>query len=100
MAPLRGELARWAHSDRVPYLEVTLFPGAGPDRPPAVTVATAPGRFPLEGVTDPTELRRAAWLLLGAARALEHERRRAGLPDDVPEPDPQMTVFDYPEATS
>jgi hypothetical protein len=97
--PLRGELARWHHADRLPFIETAIFAGTE-ERPPSVTVATGPARAPLEGVTDPAELRRGAWLLLGAARALEHERRRLDLPEHAQaEPDPQITIFDYPEAT-
>lgn len=98
----RDELTRWRHATRPPYLTVT-FHHARPTverrgritddgAPPRVTVGTFPG--PLDGVTDPRELRQCAWTLLAAARWLDDERARLDLPAPEVEPDPQMTIYD------
>jgi hypothetical protein len=94
--PLRGELARWHHADRLPFLEVALHTGDD-DRPPRVDLTTGQGRHPMTGITDPVELRAGAWLLLAAARWLEADRRRLELPQPEAEPDPQLTIYDHLE---
>jgi hypothetical protein len=92
----RGELARWAHADQLPHLELSLRAagefGGYPAQRAHVRVSTFPQR--LDGITDPAELRQMAWTLLGAARWLD----RAAGPRGV-EPDPQTTIYDHLEAT-
>lgn len=91
-----GEIARWAHADVLPSLEVSLRAagkhGGYPHQPANVRVSTFPG--PLDGITDPRELRQCAWVLLAAATWLE---RQHPTPDQPADPDPQMTVFDFVE---
>ena len=88
----RGEVARWRLSERLPAIELS-FRAAGkhggyPDQPAHVRVSTFPG--PVDGVTDPAELERAAWAILTAARWLARVQGPAG----AREPDPQLTIDD------
>lgn len=94
--------AQWRHADRLPYMQIRLrtpIPEernrrgtvTQPARPPCVDIATGPSTMPLDGVTDPRELRQCAWLFLRAADWLEAQ---AG-PQPEPEPDPQTSVYDH-----
>jgi hypothetical protein len=92
----RGEVARWRHADTLPALELSLRAagqfGGFPERPATVRVSTFPG--PVQGVTDPGELRQMAWMLLDAARWLERQHGRPTAEDD-----PQQTIYDHIEET-
>jgi hypothetical protein len=97
----RGEVARWRHTDRLPALELSLRAagkhGGYPEQPAHVLVSPHPVR--MEGITDPAELRQIAWCLLAAAAWLERQHPAQPEPAEPAEPDPQMTVFDFVEAT-
>jgi hypothetical protein len=91
----RGELARWAHTDQLPHLELSLRAagafGGYHEQLAHARVSTWPGT--VTGITDPAELRHMAWMLLGAARWLEAQDREPRTPD----PHPQTTIYDHLE---
>jgi hypothetical protein len=90
----RGELARWAHTDRphgrleLSFRVVGNYSTRTPDHA-HVRVHTWPG--PAE-ITDPRELRLMAWMLLDAARWLD---RNTDHPETTP--DAQTSIYDHLE---